>query len=34
MITPVILEIIAIQMGLYSGEDDIVRISDRYGRVK
>ena len=28
------LELIEVQSGAYLGEDDIVRFSDRYGRVK
>jgi len=28
----VLLEIIEVQSGSYLGEDDIVRIKDRYGR--
>jgi mannose-1-phosphate guanylyltransferase len=28
------LEIIEVQSGSYLGEDDIVRIEDRYGRAK
>ena len=28
------LELIEVQVGTYLGEDDIVRLEDRYGRVK
>ena len=29
-----LLEIIEVQLGSYLGEDDIIRLEDRYGRVK
>ncbi|HFO9649617.1 TPA: hypothetical protein ACHLH5_004985, partial [Escherichia coli] len=28
------LEVIEIQSGVYLGDDDIVRLSDKYGRVE